>query len=56
MKTKICSLAGVIGDSRRADVFIPANGCLGDWCHDTAEIVPVHQISIAILTQGKYKL
>ncbi|PYJ62256.1 MAG: hypothetical protein DME74_06475 [Verrucomicrobia bacterium] len=55
MKTKICSLACVISDSRCPSVN-SSHVRLGHRGSDTAEIVAVDQISIAIFTQGKHKL
>jgi hypothetical protein len=55
MKTKICSLACVIGDSRCPSVN-PSHVRLGRGCSDTAEIVAVDQIGIAIFAQGKHEL
>jgi hypothetical protein len=55
MKTKICSLAGAVGDSGYASVS-SAHIRLVRGTGNTAEIVAVKQISIAIFAQREHKL
>jgi hypothetical protein len=55
MKTKICSLAGVVSDSGYASVS-SSHIRLVRGAGDTAEIVAVEQISIAIFAQREHKL
>src|SRR5439155_285009 len=51
MKTKICSLACVISDSRCPSVN-PSHVRLGHGRRDAAEVVTVHQIGVAIFAQA----
>ena len=55
MKTKICSLAGVVSDSGYASVN-SSHIRLVRGTGNTAEIVPVEQISVAIFAQRQHKL
>ena len=55
MKTKICSLAGVVSDSGYASVS-SSHIRLVRGTGNTAEIVAVEQISIAIFAQREHKL
>src|SRR5437879_13719791 len=55
MKTKICSLASVVSDSRCPSVN-PSHVPLGHGTIDTAEVIPVNQVRIAIFAESKHKL
>ncbi len=55
MECKICSLAGVVRDSRRPSVSA-RDISLGNRRSDTAEIVAIDQVGIRILAEGKHQL
>ena len=55
MECKICSLAGVVRDSRRPSVSA-RDIELGHRRSDTAEIVAIDQVGIRILAEGKHQL